>query len=636
MNPTCLVGILNVTPDSFSDGGQFLDPATAAAHGLALSERGAAWVDVGGESTRPGATPVPLKDELSRVLPVVEGLAAQGVAVSVDTVKAEVARAAVAAGATLVNDVSGGLADAAMLPLMGELGVRYVVGHWRGWMTSGAAADYGDVVEAVIGELGERVEAALQAGVPQDNIVIDPGLGFSKSAADNWALLRAADRIQDLGWPVLWGASRKRFLAESGDRDAAGVAVTTYLAERGAWGVRVHDVAAHAAALRAVEALAEPGARRQASPGSSAPAPVGAHAGTGLPHEVGARAGTGLIHEVGARPGTGPWHEVSARRPDRIELKGVTAWGLHGVLPEEKADAQPFAVDLTAHLSANPPDAPTSCHRELGEGAFLRETTTTRSQDDASGARDGVVTVDYSRLSALVVDAIEHESFDLVETLADHIARSALAVPGVAAVDVTVHKPRAPLPEAFDDVAVTVHREPAPPRRQAVFSLGSNLGDRLAWLRFGVTGLVTTPGLDFLAVSDVHETEPVGVGEQPLYLNAVLIVESDWPAHALLRRGQALEALAGRDRQGGGHPPRTLDVDLIAVGDEAHDCATLTLPHPRAAERSFVTVPWAEAAARAGRAGRGAGSSSPGNPLAPFGWAGAALDAPGTMGQEAP
>ena len=254
------MGILNVTPDSFSDGGEFLQADAAVAHGLALAAAGADLVDVGGESTRPGALRASVEVELDRVLPVVERLSAAGVAVSVDTMRAEVARAAVAAGAVLVNDVSGGLADADMLPVVAELDVAYVAMHWRGHSDRMAQlASYTDVVAEVTGELSDRLAAATAAGVRPDRVILDPGLGFAKTAAHNWELLRNLDQLARLGRPLLVGASRKRFLGEllaTGEgprpvreREDAGVALTALLAAAGVWGVRTHGVRAHADAI---------------------------------------------------------------------------------------------------------------------------------------------------------------------------------------------------------------------------------------------------------------------------------------------------------------------------------------------------------------------------------------------------
>jgi len=261
--PTRVVGIVNVTADSFSDGGQYLDQSWAVAHGLSLAREGAALVDVGGESTRPGAEPVTAEAELARVLPVIEGLVAQGVAVSIDTTKAVVAEAAIQAGAVVINDVSGGLADPDMLDLAAARDVGLILQHWRGWLDrDGSPAQYGDVVEDVLADLAGRVAAATAAGVSRDRLILDPGLGFSKTFDHNWALLRAAARFNDLGLPVLWGASRKRFLSEvynhqtePFDRDGASVAVAVRLAQAGVWGVRVHAVRGTVAAIRASERI---------------------------------------------------------------------------------------------------------------------------------------------------------------------------------------------------------------------------------------------------------------------------------------------------------------------------------------------------------------------------------------------
>ncbi|WP_249933011.1 dihydropteroate synthase [Blastococcus sp. CCUG 61487] len=264
----CVVmGVLNVTPDSFSDGGCFSDPATAIAHGLAMHAAGADYVDVGGESTRPGADRVDAGEECSRVVPVIRELAAAGVRTSVDTTRAEVAEAAIAAGAELVNDVSGGLADKHMADLVAEARVPWVLMHWRGHSREMyAAAQYGDVVTEVCAELTARVEDVVAAGVAPEQLVLDPGLGFAKNAEHNWALLGGLDRLTALGLPVLVGASRKTFLGRllagpdgavrpAGDRDAATLATTVLAAEAGVWGVRVHDAAASVDAVRTVAAV---------------------------------------------------------------------------------------------------------------------------------------------------------------------------------------------------------------------------------------------------------------------------------------------------------------------------------------------------------------------------------------------
>jgi dihydropteroate synthase len=265
---TVVMGICNVTPDSFSDGGRFLDAGAAVAHGLALAAQGADIVDVGGESTRPGAGRITVDEELGRVVPVVRSLADAGVRVSIDTMRAAVARAAVVEGAAVINDVSGGRADSAMLPAMAELGVDCVLMHWRAHSVEMARfAVYDDVVAEVCRELAAARDAAVAAGVAPDRIVLDPGLGFAKDAGHNWALLRRLDALTELGHRVLIGASRKRFLGSllrSADgvdravdgRDAATAAVTALAARAGVWGVRVHDARASADAVAVAAALA--------------------------------------------------------------------------------------------------------------------------------------------------------------------------------------------------------------------------------------------------------------------------------------------------------------------------------------------------------------------------------------------
>jgi dihydropteroate synthase len=267
-----LMGVVNVTPDSFSDGGRWAEPDSAIAHARDLLAAGADILDIGGESTRPGATRPLVEEELARVVPVISALAAEGAVVSVDTMRAEVAGAALAAGATLVNDVSGGLADPAILAVVADAGAPYVAMHWRAHsdhMRDFAVYDGpGGVVEAVRAELAARVDAMLAAGIAADRIVLDPGLGFAKRAPHNWELLAGLDRIADLGHPVLVGASRKSFLGTLlagpdgvprpvDQREAANTAVTVHLARAGVWGIRVHDVRASHDALRVVARLEE-------------------------------------------------------------------------------------------------------------------------------------------------------------------------------------------------------------------------------------------------------------------------------------------------------------------------------------------------------------------------------------------
>ena len=265
----CLVmGVLNVTPDSFSDGGLHAGADDAVAQGLSLHEQGADLVDVGGESTRPGADRVPENEEHARVLPVVRGLVEAGVAVSVDTMRASTAAAAVEEGAVLVNDVSGGLADPAMLPEVARLGVPYVLMHWRGpSATMQQRTTYGDVVADVARELAGQRDAAVAAGIDPARIALDPGIGFSKTSGQNWEVLTALDRFDALGHPVLVGTSRKRFLGElladpapgghslrpPRRRDDATTATTALAAALGAWCVRVHAVQASADAVRVAE-----------------------------------------------------------------------------------------------------------------------------------------------------------------------------------------------------------------------------------------------------------------------------------------------------------------------------------------------------------------------------------------------
>lgn len=263
---TLVMGVVNVTPDSFSDGGHWFDPQAAVSHGLALLNQGADIVDVGGESTRPGAPRVDEDEELRRVIPVIKELATRGAAVSIDTTRASVAHAAVAAGAHIINDVSGGLADKDMGKVAAQTGKVFVAMHWRGHaLEMDRLEQYTDVVQDVTAELLERVDHLLAAGVQPHQLVLDPGLGFSKAGANNWPLLKHTADLAALGYPLLVGASRKRFLGHllagpdgqpvpPADRDHATAAISALAAAAGAWCVRVHDVAPSAAAVRVAAA----------------------------------------------------------------------------------------------------------------------------------------------------------------------------------------------------------------------------------------------------------------------------------------------------------------------------------------------------------------------------------------------
>jgi len=249
-----VMGILNVTPDSFADGGINLDIDTAIARGKEMLAEGAQIIDVGGESTRPGADRVPSEEEQARVIPVIRALAGAGLQVSIDTMRAETARLAIEAGATIVNDVSAGAADPEMFTTVARLNCTYVMMHWRGHSKDmNSKAVYNEVVTDVIGELSTQIEKAISSGVKREKIVIDPGIGFAKDANHNWEIINRIDEFTALGFPVLIGHSRKRFLggSEPSERESATVEVTKSLVGKGIWGVRVHGVKANVEAIRA-------------------------------------------------------------------------------------------------------------------------------------------------------------------------------------------------------------------------------------------------------------------------------------------------------------------------------------------------------------------------------------------------
>ncbi|APE32914.1 dihydropteroate synthase [Nocardia mangyaensis] len=265
---SCVVmGVVNVTADSFSDGGRYLDPERAIAHGIALYEAGADIVDVGGESTRPGADRVDPAAEIGRVVPVIRGLVAAGVPTSVDTMRSEVAEAALEAGVAVVNDVSGGRADPNMVKVVAAAGVPWILMHWRAgadYRHTGPADHYDDVVAEVRAELAAQVDLAVAAGIAPERLILDPGLGFAKNAEHNWELLAALPELVADGAPILVGASRKRFLGAlladadgprpPDGRETATATVSALAATHGAWGVRVHDVRASLDAIAVVDA----------------------------------------------------------------------------------------------------------------------------------------------------------------------------------------------------------------------------------------------------------------------------------------------------------------------------------------------------------------------------------------------
>jgi dihydropteroate synthase len=414
----CLVmGVVNVTPDSFSDGGAWFGVDAAIARGVELAGQGADIVDVGGESTRPGAQRIPAEEELRRVLPVIKGLADAGIPVSVDTMRAEVAEAALTAGARLVNDVSGGLADPQMGRLVAGAGVPYVVMHWRGHShRMQERAIYADVVGEVRLELRRRVDVLVSDGVDPGLIVLDPGLGFAKHPEHNWKLLtHLADlaRLSEGGptFPVLIGASRKRFLGRLladpagtprpfGECDDATVAVTALAAAAGAWCVRVHEVPANADAVAVARAWREIG--------GTAEAPA---SGGGPPAEV-------------------PASEGGPGADDRICLSGLRVFARHGVLEHESRDGQEFVIDAALTLDIRPAAAADALPR----------------------------TVDYSAVADKIVREASGPPVKLIETLAERLAQVCLTEPGVRGAEITVHKPHAPLPHRFTDVTVTVRR----------------------------------------------------------------------------------------------------------------------------------------------------------------------------------
>ncbi|MGO3146105.1 MAG: dihydropteroate synthase [Leucobacter sp.] len=415
MNPVHVMGILNVTADSFSDGGKYLDPDTALAQARRLVAEGATIIDVGGESTRPGATPVPRDVEVARVIPIISALSADGIAVSVDTIHAETAAAAVTAGARYINDVSGGLHDPEMLLVAADASqkanVSYIAGHWRGIPDlSHTRSHYADVVREVREALALVAADARAAGVDESRLILDPGLGFDKTGDQCWEILREITTLQTLGYPVLIGASRKRMISEALEgvpgalvgtvtgtavesRDLATAVVSAFAARAGAWGVRVHDVASTSTALAVERAWGEqvPTASLSAEPALS-PEP--------------------------------------ARGQDHIRLTGLEVFAHHGVFDFERKNGQKFLVDAEVQVDLH---------------------AAARGDDLAS-------TVHYGELADAIVYAVSNDPVDLIETVAERVAEVALSFDAVTEARVTIHKPDAPIDAEFADVSVSVVR----------------------------------------------------------------------------------------------------------------------------------------------------------------------------------
>lgn len=265
---TLVMGVINVTPDSFSDGGQFENSKIAISHGLAMAGQGADVIDIGGESTRPGADRISEQEEIDRVLPVIESLVAEGIVVSIDTMRASVAKTAVAAGAHIINDVSGGKSDPEMLPYVATLDLPYILMHWRGPSNvMNSLTDYDDVVADVRNELLAQVHAAVAVGVDRSRIAVDPGIGFAKTVDQNWPILKHLEVLEAEGLPILMGVSRKKFLGEllakdgepreMAGREAATTAISVLMAQRKTWCVRVHDARSSRDAIEVVSRMAE-------------------------------------------------------------------------------------------------------------------------------------------------------------------------------------------------------------------------------------------------------------------------------------------------------------------------------------------------------------------------------------------
>lgn len=411
------MGVLNITPDSFSDGGEYIALEAAVARARELVRQGASIIDVGGESTRPGADRISAEEEQRRVIPVIEALSADGFTVSIDTVRADTAKRAIAAGASIVNDVSGGTADPEMLRVVAETGAEYVIMHWRGIPDLGhARSTYSDVVEEVRSELAALAARAIDAGVAPEKIILDPGFGFDKTTEQGWQLLANLDRLASLGYPLLLGVSRKRMLGETlgegatmGDRDIATSVVSALSASHGVWGVRVHNV--HASAI----AVAVSRAWNRAPQSKDAPKTLSA--ASSFP------AASPSIRAVAPSVGE-----------DRITLTGLEVFAHHGVFDFEREQGQLFIIDAEVLVDMQP----------AADGDALANT------------------VHYGELAEAILEAVANDPVDLIETLAQRVADVALGFAGVNEARITVHKPDAPIDATFRDVSVSIVRKPGP------------------------------------------------------------------------------------------------------------------------------------------------------------------------------
>lgn len=547
-----IMGVLNITPNSFSDGGKYLDPETAVQHALSLVAAGATIIDVGGESTRPGAPQVSAEEEQQRILGVVEALVAAGISVSVDTMHHETAEAVIALGVDYINDVSGGLADERMFETVAKHGTKYILSHWRVHSAHmDDAASYQDAPIDVRNELQQRIDAFLAAGGSRKQLIIDPGLGFSKLGEHNWQILRELSVLAELGLPILLGASRKRFIGEivadalegaegsesatkatapdSFARDLATSVLSFRFAQLGVWGVRVHDVSGTSIALKIFAELGRD------------------DSGSGL----------GFAHP----------DEL-----DEIHLTGLSGFGYHGVFDFEKREGQEFVVDILLKI-----DLQTAAHT-----------------DNLSD------TISYADVAEIAIKRIEGEAFDLIERLAGSIGEDILVDDRVISAKVTVHKPSAPIGREFSDVTVTVTSRR--PLVDAVVAFGSNLpgalGSRIANIRRAAHLLDSLPSTKVRRWSEIFESAAVkldGVSQSaPRYLNGVWLIQTRLSPLQLLARLMDIELRLGRVREER-WGDRTLDLDIIKYGEERIQTDNLIVPHPRASERSFVLAPWLSA-----------------------------------------
>ncbi|MCO8190600.1 dihydropteroate synthase [Tropheryma whipplei] len=569
--PPNVMGILNITDDSFSDGGLFLDPSAAITQGRKLFAEGASIIDVGGESTRPGAERISVEEEKKRVLPVVRELLSEGIHVSLDTMNADTAKEGLSMGVAIINDVSAGKADPDMLRVIADAGCKYIAMHWRGHsMFMDSLAHYDDVVSDVLRELKFDIERITAAGVKSDQIILDPGFGFSKTSDHNWQLFRNLDCFVKLGFPVLIGLSRKRFLSrvfkghdfspkdsknvggldnrEILARDLPSGILSAIAITRGAWGVRVHDVASAHTALRTLQ-LAQYGSVYQAHKRAANTGIDTAIPGQGNTDDTTASSNHTNNSETGASLKSGVSQVRNMIAPPVIKIRSLRVYAYHGVYRSERDYGQQFIIDADIQLKHFPEDKIDS-------------------------------TLDYDSLTGKFVQYATASSVNLIETLADHLAKIAVLDPMVEWVSLSITKPNPPLaymkqsntaachamhkPDTRGDYAkehtnltglqlsCTVRKVRSESVTRVYIGIGANVGNCLDNVQRAIKDIADHPMIELVSLGRLFRTTAV-VGESldeslPVFLNTAIAIDTALSMQDLLALMLCIEKKLGRTR----------------------------------------------------------------------------------------